>query len=354
MSGDPLKDVWPGLLKWSLAHSDGTGETEWTEMTEERKKFLEEAVREWVVDAVERMGKLMDAVKAEETDEEAVAAKEAALDALLDMVDNIDTARDFVKLGGVVYLLQNLDSASAGVAALSAEVLATLVQNNPQVQTWVMEFDSLEKLMDVVGDEERAAKVTYKSLLAISGLVREHEDALGQFLDNDGLLLLSACLAREDAKLRRRVLFMLRHILFADAGGKEMFLKLGILPAVVACVPHDDLDVRENALHVLLACVDGCPGNLAALREDDLQLQLLLSRRRDALEAAGDDAYPGEVEVLLQLQGILFGDASVGDDVSRIEELADEEEEAVDEAAARAAAKKAKAKAKRKRRRKKK
>jgi hypothetical protein len=38
---------WPGLLKFSLTHTDGTKKSQFEEMTEETKKWLEEALEHY-------------------------------------------------------------------------------------------------------------------------------------------------------------------------------------------------------------------------------------------------------------------------------------------------------------------
>ena len=56
--GDP-QGLWLGLLKWSLAHSDGTAPSPQTSMSDEDKSFLERALRETARNEPERMKEIM-------------------------------------------------------------------------------------------------------------------------------------------------------------------------------------------------------------------------------------------------------------------------------------------------------
>ena len=50
---------WPGLLKFSLTHSDGTSKSKFEEMNEETKKWLEEALMHYSQAEVRRMTEIL-------------------------------------------------------------------------------------------------------------------------------------------------------------------------------------------------------------------------------------------------------------------------------------------------------
>jgi len=50
---------WLGLLKWSLQYQDGTKDSEWDELSEEKKAFLEKVMSEGVVDENVRMKQIL-------------------------------------------------------------------------------------------------------------------------------------------------------------------------------------------------------------------------------------------------------------------------------------------------------
>jgi hypothetical protein len=50
---------WPGLLKFSLSYSDGTKKSEFKEMEQDKKKWLEEAIDYYSNDEVRQMQKIL-------------------------------------------------------------------------------------------------------------------------------------------------------------------------------------------------------------------------------------------------------------------------------------------------------
>lgn len=50
---------WPGLLKFSLTHTDGTHKSDFTEMDPERRKWLEEAINHYTMAEVRRIQEIL-------------------------------------------------------------------------------------------------------------------------------------------------------------------------------------------------------------------------------------------------------------------------------------------------------
>eukprot|EP00563_Minutocellus_polymorphus_P020263 CAMPEP_0197719288 /NCGR_PEP_ID=MMETSP1434-20131217/3109_1 /TAXON_ID=265543 /ORGANISM="Minutocellus polymorphus, Strain CCMP3303" /LENGTH=387 /DNA_ID=CAMNT_0043304025 /DNA_START=74 /DNA_END=1237 /DNA_ORIENTATION=- len=172
--------AWLGLLKWSLAYTDGTRpSSETMQMSEEDRKFLEMVMKEGIVDEGERMktilndltGSLDRLVKEaaagtntseeskEEPEEEKTDTPELTeddmvdlLEELRDIVEQIDYAKAFSALGGVPFLVGC--ASERGVVPKSVRssciaVLATLTQNNPHVQDIVLKSGALQTLADL-------------------------------------------------------------------------------------------------------------------------------------------------------------------------------------------------------------
>lgn len=145
---------WLGLLKWTLAHTDGTSPSEARPMTEEDKAFLERVMREAVKDEPARMQEIMsgfmniidegNAVDHEEKIEE-------ELDELRDMIDQIDMAQVFVKFGGLECLLRltELSALSIGNRSSASSVIGALSQNNLVVQDEMYKRGALDRLVAV-------------------------------------------------------------------------------------------------------------------------------------------------------------------------------------------------------------
>lgn len=74
---------------------------------------------------------------------------------------------DLHSIGGLVPLLGYLKNSNAGIRAKAAEVVTTIVQNNPKSQQLVMEANGLEPLLsNFTSDPDETVRT--KSLGAIS------------------------------------------------------------------------------------------------------------------------------------------------------------------------------------------
>jgi hypothetical protein len=143
---------WLSLLKWSLKQSDGFAPSDAKPMSDEDKAFLEKVMAEGIRDDPKRMkeilGELMDAIEArrtadeeysidnepnkgvdknnsshrvdgsstEERDEEEIVS---LLEELQDLVEDLDLAQIFAKVGGPTWLLVLIDGGANGSSTKS-------------------------------------------------------------------------------------------------------------------------------------------------------------------------------------------------------------------------------------------
>ena len=229
--GDPW--AWLGLLKWTLAHSDGTKPSDPAKMmSDEDRAFLEMVMKEGIIDENERMkiileefSKAMEYYKSQadkltkidevENDDDDVAEKEEeekekdaesssqpipndeALEELLqelrDIVEQVDYARAFVSLKGCSFLLgaiSAMSSASSSFSSSSAPapapiipepirniclgILSTLAQNNPPVQKELLEIGALKTLSDMFLLDSSTTSLSTKTKImqSVSAIVR--------------------------------------------------------------------------------------------------------------------------------------------------------------------------------------
>ncbi|CAI5470386.1 unnamed protein product [Closterium sp. Yama58-4] len=119
-----------GILKWSLAHSDGTGPAR--QITEEERQWFNQAMQAAVVDIVQRMKEIsmVMAVTEEGLLSQGVTVEEMAgmLEELQEHVESIDMANDLKAIGGLEPLLRFLKSPHAILRARAAEVVTTMDQ----------------------------------------------------------------------------------------------------------------------------------------------------------------------------------------------------------------------------------
>jgi len=214
--------AWLGLLKWTLAHQDGTvpSEESPTMMSEEDKAFLEKVMTEGIIDESERMKFILQQFliameyyknksmknqnitipeEEEEEKEEFPPPDQDELEELLqelrDIVEQVDYARGFVNLKGCQYLLGAISATTTmtsttktknnngekqpaavipnGIRNMCLGIVATLAQNNPPVQKELLELGAIKILSDIFLHEEAlplSSKI--KIMQAMSAIVR--------------------------------------------------------------------------------------------------------------------------------------------------------------------------------------
>lgn len=195
---------WDGLLKWSLANSDGTRPPR--QLSEEDRKWFVEAMQAQTVDVIKRMKEITLVMT---TPEDVLQAQgvtpdniEDMLDELQDHVESIDMANDLHSIGGLVPLLGYLKNSHANIRAKAADVVATIVQNNPKSQQLVMEVNGLEPLlMNFASDSSITART--KALGAISSLIRHNQPGVAAFRLGNGYAALKDALSSDDVRFQR-------------------------------------------------------------------------------------------------------------------------------------------------------
>ena len=222
---------WLGLMRWSMAHDDGTKPTDrkFTEMSGHDKAWLEKVMKECVIDEVELMAQAVAVLKgappseayADASDEirarvdqlapasaELLLFQQDMLEDLQERVEHIDNARTFVKIGGVQPILDVLREGEQPLRWRAAAVLASLFQNNPPTQDAGLQHGAIGQLAAIVrrspaataGGAAAAAaqsdKTRLKAFNALSCLVRAHEPCEQAFLA-DGTAAAAAAPAAE-------------------------------------------------------------------------------------------------------------------------------------------------------------
>lgn len=174
--GDPW--AWLGLLKWSLSYSDGTRDKDdITPMSKEDREFLEKVMKEGIIDENERMKFILqESTKAMEyyrlqamgtnADSDPPISDddlEGLLEELRDIVEQIDYARAFCSLQGLPFLIGCIDEAKnipESVRNQCGGILATLAQNNPDVQKQLLEMGAIKSLSGKKNSEKKNCTIT--------------------------------------------------------------------------------------------------------------------------------------------------------------------------------------------------
>lgn len=204
------------------------------------------------VDVIEQLQKAAGIVGSESAEEE---EKISALDTILNYVDDIDTANDFCKIGGLFVLSPCLDSSFTEIRNKAALLIAELAQNNPYCQKELLESGILTKLMNLLSENDTVVA----GLRAVSCLVRSNEQCLNAFLKIGGVECLLGCLQQaHNEKLITRAAFFLNSLCADNPDIRNELLKLKAVEMIIPLIqPKTEYDIcLETVLSVLCSVVE--------------------------------------------------------------------------------------------------
>ncbi|XP_065853323.1 uncharacterized protein [Euphorbia lathyris] len=267
---------WEGLLKWSLAHTDGTASAR--NLSEEDRKWFMEAMQSQSVDVIKRMKEISLVMQAPESVLESQGVTPADLEDMLEElqehVESIDMAN-----GGLVPLLGYLRNSHANIRAKAAEVVTTVVQNNPRCQQLVMEASGLEPLLSNFKSDPDVT-VRTKALGAISSLIRHNKPGIAAFRLGNGYTALREALSSDSVRFQRKALNLIHYLLHENSSDCSIVSELGFPRIMLHLASSEDAEVREAALRGLLDIAqDQTHGIGGTLSEDDEKLKQLLEDR---------------------------------------------------------------------------
>eukprot|EP00052_Salpingoeca_macrocollata_P016806 m.135714 g.135714 ORF g.135714 m.135714 type:complete len:317 (+) comp20172_c1_seq2:744-1694(+) len=285
------------ILQWSLRQGgDGTQETAshlFEAMDPERRRWLQQAFESLTVDIVEEMQKHIAILKEPDTDEESREKKCTALEALQEMIEDMDNARDLYVIGGLQPVVDMLKHGSSEVRWRAAELVGTVVQNNPVCQQFALELNLLPIIVAMLQDDD--VKVRTKAVRTVSCLVRENSSLVQGLLALDGVEKLVALL-QAPAALCARVLFLLSYLCRLPSVGPVLektntLERLGTLldEAGDAAVWEQGLQFLRNMLEVQPAAAATLAQQHAkVLRKHQQELQQLSAEDQDARREEGE------------------------------------------------------------------
>ncbi|PHU06286.1 hypothetical protein BC332_22775 [Capsicum chinense] len=274
---------WDGLLKWSLSHADATNPPR--NLSEEDRKWFMEAMQAQTVDVVKRMKEITLVMQTPEQvlESQGVTSQDIQdmLDELQEHVESIDMANDLHSIGGLVPLLGYLKNAHPNIRAKAAEVVSTIVQNNPRSQQLVMEANGLEPLLsNFTSDPDVTART--KALGAISSLIRHNKPGIAAFRLANGYAALRDALSSESPRFQRKALNLIHYLLHENRSDCNVVTELGFPRVLMHLASSEDGEVREGALRGLLELAKDRTGEDAAgsssIEENEKLKQILLER----------------------------------------------------------------------------
>ena len=263
-----------GILRWTLEQQarGGDGTTESKEVTEEDRAWLREAM-ENMIDTTDHLKDCVDVLNNDhkanpvEQDDAVRQLQENALDKLMDIIDNVDFARDLGVIGGMEPLLLLLKHPKyPSLRWRAANVLGTVVQNADACQQWAYDKGALDAIR-VQLPAETDSRCTSKLFFALASLVRGFPLGMEKFIDthmgisalkeilikktiivgtNDGISVENEKDRKERQTLLRKILFFLYSTLSNDIEKVFVFQNQSnidaiantILPIVIQCTGY--------------------------------------------------------------------------------------------------------------------
>ena len=183
---------WPGFMKWSINFHDNTKQTEIDSLTQEQKKFLEDAISSFTFDEVKRMQEILTIFKKDITDKEKVDQNLDLLEELIELLASIDNAKNFCKIGGVYQILEyslnkNLNPI---LRQMSLSILVDCSQNNSFVQSHLRQIE-FWRLLDIFSEKDLNWKMKLRTVGAIGAMVKGNNIINKRdFLKNNGFDIL--------------------------------------------------------------------------------------------------------------------------------------------------------------------
>ncbi|XP_065884765.1 uncharacterized protein [Dysidea avara] len=285
------------ILRWCLRKQDEEESTGTTPMDRERQEWLKGALEAMCSAPSET--DLMKAALAvlqshhipppgSDIGEDTKNAMLKAFDEVLYFIEDLDHAKDLMKLGGVAVMMSYFNHPNRDLCAKACEVMGTSAQNEEYCQQACQPaIPQLVQLCMSCDDE----LVKVKSLYAISCIVREFPPGLEVFMENKGMELLLHCLVCEYEKVIIKALFLLRSISNKTVSS---YITDDIIRQVVHITmtpPYDDINIRRHSTFCLLSLVRAVPYKFSSHRArlletlQDRQQSLTDSNHEDELEA---------------------------------------------------------------------
>lgn len=218
----------------------------------------ENALKSLTIDVIERLQEAAGVIGSENS---TVNEKMDALDDILNYVDDIDTANDFCKIGGIFVTFSCLDSSNAEIRNKSATLISEIAQNNPYCQKQLIDNDILPKLMNLLSEEQTLAT----GLRALSCVVRSNETGLQEFTRIGGLKCVLGCLQKSsNEKVITRATFFLNSLCIDSPKICDDLVMLGAIREIIPLVqPQAEYNVAlENLLSLLCSLVERADSNV--------------------------------------------------------------------------------------------
>lgn len=134
---------WQGLLKFTLKHADGTKSSNFTPMSEEDKKWLEEAMQHYCNSEIKRIQNILNELADFTTMKEETLI--ALLEELQELLDSLDKGSTLYKMEGHITILKIIFYCKLeSCRELALQIYSAANQNDAPIQNQSIETGALE------------------------------------------------------------------------------------------------------------------------------------------------------------------------------------------------------------------
>ncbi|XP_041972442.1 hsp70-binding protein 1-like [Aricia agestis] len=301
-----------GLLRFAMEATkaeDAPGNSELGPMDEQRRKFLEEALKSLTVNVAEILQNAIkvlsdtDKMKGIQLGEELPEDVDVAFTNLLEYIDDIDIANDFYKMGGFSIFPICYGSENEEVRSRANQTLAELCQNNPFCQARTLECGLLNVLLHLISSEQGSGLA--KCILAISCACREFEPACRELISQGGCGALAQALRASHPAARTKAAFFIRYLCNHHPDAKEKFIELNIVRTIIEQVKSSRDETSEHLLGILLNLLETLePAVLQQCTDPSLDLNNVLEAHLQHPDLSGD-TYTEEKEYCQEILKII-------------------------------------------------
>lgn len=271
-------------------------------MPEERRQWLDNALRDLTVSPVERMKVgLRILTTAESTEQQMIDA----LDEIIEWCENLDFAADFYKIGGYPVLSKLLPHKSAEIRWKTLELIAVLVQNHTYCQEMALKENLLPKMLTIL-DTDDDSTVKIKALYAVSCLTRDNPEAQKVFIEKDGFSVLMRAMQTDVEKLKIKAAFMLSALCVDKPDIKDVMCDTGMIEQLVGVLNEEHNSFHEHTLAALLSIVTNHQKAVEECQRPELELDKKLQERIRSLN--GKDEFREESQYAKELLKIITKD----------------------------------------------
>ena len=243
------------LLKLSIKLSDQElKDFKHTEMSEERKKFLQSALESALEDDDAKKMTYYTDILCKCSHQQSFS--ETELNDLTDVCDEINFLLEgfdmnivFNNLGGLDACLIFLRSSYSSLQWRVADLIANAVQNNIKCQETVLRNNGLQLLIQVLTATE-TDMVRIKCIYAISSLIGGNDHAEGLFVNLDGVGVILPLLNSNVAKIRLKAAFLLQKITSTEASQK--LVKSSLILPLISTLKKEPSEEHEAVIGTLI------------------------------------------------------------------------------------------------------